>query len=64
MVLDQSYEDFQLEYCNVDTSKVVNWSSSSHIKHDHTYCLNNDRGIVTPKRRRLSSMSSVGVFTD
>jgi hypothetical protein len=64
MVLDQSYEDFQPEYSNVDTSQLVNWSSSSYIKHDHTYCLNNDREIVTPKRRRLSSTSSVGVFTD
>lgn len=58
-MLNQSYEDSQPGYSNIDTSKLVNSSSSLHIKHDHTYCFDSDREMATPKRRRISSTSSV-----
>ena len=60
--LYQSYDDSELEYTNIDISKLVNCSSYSSIKHDHRYCLNSDAKIVTPKRRRLSSISLVWVL--
>jgi hypothetical protein len=59
MVFDQSHEDYQLEYLYADASNPVDCAQSLHIKHDHTYWSNNDLEMVTPKRRRLSSASSV-----
>ncbi|CAF0995602.1 unnamed protein product [Rotaria sordida] len=57
VVSNQSYEDSQLEYSNFDKSKLVNHTLYSSIKNDHTYCSNDDLEIVTPKRRKLSSLS-------
>ena len=60
--LNQSYDDSELEYTNIDTSKLVNCSSYSSIKHDHGYCVNGDADIITPKHRRLSSISVVWIL--
>ncbi|CAF1624401.1 unnamed protein product, partial [Adineta ricciae] len=55
---DQSYEDVKGDCSAVNPSTVTNSTAFSHIKHDHTYCLDKDLEMVVPKRRRLSSTSS------